>query len=87
MWGLRGVVGEHGSKQKEEKNHEEEESHSWRRNAVGSFGEVTEASRVHAGCGWLRRCSHCSGEDSFMRNSKSYTSLCAPASLCLSDRR
>lgn len=51
LWGLRGVFGEHGSRQKDEKNHEEEKSHSWGRNAVGSFGEVTGASRVHAGWG------------------------------------
>lgn len=54
-WGLRGVVGEHGSKKREEKN-QEEESHSWSRNALGSFREVTGASGVHAGWldGWVR---------------------------------
>lgn len=43
------MVGEHGSKHEEEKNQEEEESHSWIRNALGSFGEVTRASSVRAG--------------------------------------
>lgn len=28
---------------------EEEENHSWSRNALGSFGEVTGASSVRAG--------------------------------------
>lgn len=31
------MVGEHGSKQEEEKSREEEESHSWSRNASGCF--------------------------------------------------
>ena len=76
VWGLRGVVGEHGSKQEGEKNREEEESHSWSRNALGGFGEVTGASRERpcwlAGWGWLRRCSHCSGKEGHMGKSKSY---------------
>lgn len=39
------MVGERGSKQEEGKNQEEEESHSWRWNAMGGFGEVTGSSR------------------------------------------
>lgn len=80
VWGLRGVVGEHGSKQEEEKNREKEESHSWSRNALGGFGEVTGASRetVLAGWGWLHRCSHCSGKEGHMGKSKSYLSVPAP---------
>lgn len=42
------MVGEHGSEREEEKNQEEEENHSWRRNALGGFGEATGASREPA---------------------------------------
>lgn len=31
------MVGEHGGEQQEEKNQDEEESHSWSRNALGCF--------------------------------------------------
>lgn len=65
----------------------EEESHSWSRNAVGSFWEVTGANRVHASRGEVRVGDQCTdvvtalGRRVSMGNSKSYLALFVPASL------